>query len=309
LEEFQKQHIKDSPAASDINSQEGYPRAVDPGHDTDDYLMGSGDLISISVFEAQELNTQARITGQGVIRLPMLGSVHAEGLSTTQLEKKIVDILKTKYLHNPSVTVRVEEYKSNQVILVGAVNNPGTFDYSQKRRLLDVIAIAGGTNEKASTIAYITRKDRATKENKSYRIDLARLLRHGDMSQNIAIWGGDVIFIPEAGRCFIDGAVRSPGTYPLKGRITITEAIALAGGLAAWADDDSIKLIRYTGQGERKIVSLNYSDLHSGLGDTLILKDQDVIFAESSSSGKLFSGTGFSIGFLGTGVTYKDPQK
>ena len=85
-------------------------------------------------------------------------------------------------------------------------------------------------------------------------------------------------------------------------------AIVLAGGLAGYANDDSIKLVRFMGRGkERQVVSLSYSDLQAGLGDTLILKDQDIIYAESSASGKLFSETGFSLGFMGTGVTFKDP--
>jgi len=91
--------------------------------------------------------------------------------------------------------------------------------------------------------------------------------------------------------------------------MTITEALALAGGLASYADDDGIKLIRYMGVNqERAIVSLSYSDLQAGMGDTLFLQDQDVIFAESSSMGLMTSGSGFSVGFLGTGFTYKDPE-
>ena len=82
----------------------------------------------------------------------------------------------------------------------------------------------------------------------------------------------------------------------------------LAGGLASYADTDSIKLIRYMGSGkQREILKLSYSDLQGGLGDSLVLQDQDIIFAESSSSGILTSGSGFSLGFLGTGVNYKNP--
>jgi protein involved in polysaccharide export with SLBB domain len=103
--------------------------------------------------------------------------------------------------------------------------------------------------------------------------------------------------------------VRNPGIYPVRGDITITEAIVLAGGLAGYADDDKIKLIRYTGKGQREIISLSYSELQEGLGDTIKLRDQDVIYAESSSSGLFSSGMGFSVGFMGTGVNYRNPSK
>lgn len=59
------------------------------------------------------------------------------------------------------------------------------------------------------------------------------------MEQNIVVMGGDVIFIPETGQCFVDDAVRKPETYPLRSGITITEVITLAGGLAGYADSSS----------------------------------------------------------------------
>ena len=71
-----------------------------------------------------------------------------------------------------------------------------------------------------------------------------------------------------------------------------------------------IKLIRFMGRGaERQVVSLSYTDLQAGLGDTLELQDQDIIFAESSSSGKFFSGTGFTLGFMGTGINFRNPEQ
>jgi polysaccharide export outer membrane protein len=141
-------------------------------------------------------------------------------------------------------------------------------------------------------------------------IDLDDLVKNGNMAHNHYILGGDVIFIPQSGQCFVDGAVRKPGTYPLSSNMTVTEAITLAGGLASWADDDKIKLIRYLGRGkERQVVSLSYSDLQAGIGDTLMLQDQDIIYAESSASGKFFSGTGFTLGFMGTGINFRNPEQ
>ncbi len=66
------------------------------------------------------------------------------------------------------------------------------------------------------------------------------------------IEGGDVVFVPEAGQLFIDGAVRKPGTYPISSKMTVAEGVALAGGLASYADTDSIKLIRYMGKGKQR---------------------------------------------------------
>ena len=198
---------------------------------------------------------------------------------------------------------------SKRITLVGAVMQPGTYDFISSQRLLDVLAMGNGLSEDAGSLAYITRSDPKTGQKANYVIDLDDLVKNGNMSYNHNILGGDVIFIPKSGFCFVDGAVRKPGTYPLSSNMTIAEAITLAGGLASWADDDKIKLIRFMGRGaERQVVSLSYNDLQEGIADTLELQDQDIIFAESSASGKFFSGTGFTLGFMGTGINFKDPE-
>jgi polysaccharide export outer membrane protein len=274
-----------------------------------EYVLGPGDLLTVTVFETEDLNTETRVSSRGYVSLPILDRVNVLGLTVAETEEKIETLLKEKYLQNPHVAVFVKDRISNQITLVGSFNKPGTYDYVSGRRLLDIIAVAEGLSDKAASLAYLTREDPKSKTRQNYIVDLNALIKGGDMKYNVAIASGDVIFIPEAGQCFVDGAVRNPGIYPVRGDITITEAIVLAGGLAGYADDDKIKLIRYTGKGQREIISLSYSELQEGLGDTIKLHDQDVIYAESSSSGLFSSGMGFSVGFMGTGVNYKNPSK
>lgn len=274
-----------------------------------DYLLGSGDLITVTVFETPDLNSEVRVSSRGFVSLPLLDNVKVVNMTAAEAEEEIERLYREKYLHDPHVTVYIKEHVSKQITLVGALTKPGTYDYISKRRLLDVIAIANGLSPKAGSTAYVTRQDVASQKPVNYLVDLDELTKRGNMEQNFEIMGGDVIFVPEAGQCFIDGAIRKPGTYPISAKMTVTEGIALAGGLASYADNDSIKLIRYMGKGKkREVLKLSYSDLQGGLGDTIILKDQDIIFAESSSSGMFMSGTGFSLGFMGTGINFKDPQ-
>lgn len=274
-----------------------------------DYRLGPGDLIVVKVYETSELDAEVRVSSRGYVSLPLLNNVDVYDLSAAEAEEKIENLYKHNYLYDPHITIYIKEHVSKQITLVGAIEKPGTYDYVTRRRLLDVLAIANGLDETAGSIAYVSREDPSTKKRISYLVDLDELLKKGNMDQNMVVLGGDVIFVPESGQCFVDGAVRKPGTYPLETKMTITEAIALAGGLASYADDAGIKLIRYMGTGKkREIVSLSYSDLQGGIGDTLILQDQDIIFAESSSAGLLMSGTGFSLGFMGTGVNFKNPE-
>jgi len=273
-----------------------------------DYRLGEGDLITVKVYESDELDTEVRVSSHGEISLPLLDNVNVFDLTTAEAEEKVETLYKEKYLHDPHVIIYIKEHVSKQITLVGAVEKPGTYDYVTRRRFLDVLAVANGLKGDAGSIAYVTRENPKTNKRMRYMVNLDELLKQGNMRQNMVVLGGDVIFIPLSGQCFIDGAVRNPGTYTLKTKMTITEALALAGGLASYADDDGIKLIRYMGTDQaRAIVSLSYSDLQAGMGDTLFLQDQDMIFAESSSAGLMTSGTGISVGFLGTGFSYKDP--
>ena len=311
LKQFQEasQAIEEqAPAADKVVAQPA--AAAMATDDIGDYILGPGDLLQLTVFETEDLDTEVRVSSRGQVSLPLIGTVDVRNLTAADAERKIEGLLAAKYLQDPHVSIFIKEHVSRQITLVGSFKKPGTYDYVAKRNLLDVIAIAEGLTENAGTAAYITRFDDKSKKNINYFVDLDQLIKKGNMAQNIMVLGGDVIFIPETGQCFVDGAVRKPGTYPIKSGMTITEVVTLAGGLAGYADTDKIKLIRHMGPGqERQVLSLSYNDLQAGVGDSLLIKDQDIIFAESSSSGMLFSGSGFTLGFLGTGVSYRNPKQ
>lgn len=311
LKQFQEasQAIEEqAPAADKVVAQPA--AAAMATDDIGDYILGPGDLLQLTVFETEDLDTEVRVSSRGQVSLPLIGTVDVRNLTAADAERKIEGLLAAKYLQDPHVSIFIKEHVSRQITLVGSFKKPGTYDYVAKRNLLDVIAIAEGLTENAGTAAYITRFDDKSKKNINYFVDLDQLIKKGNMAQNIVVRGGDVIFIPETGQCFVDGAVRKPGTYPIKSGMTITEVVTLAGGLAGYADTDKIKLIRHMGPGkERQVLSLSYNDLQAGVGDSLLIKDQDIIFAESSSSGMLFSGSGFTLGFLGTGVSYRSPKQ
>lgn len=310
LEKFQELYSQQQEQEAQNNQRNTMPLVMDEAEGGGEYLLGSGDLLVVKVLEESKLDTEARVTSLGSINVPLLGEVSVVNLTASQAEGKIEELYKQEYLHDPHVSVYIKERMSKQITLVGAVEKPGTYEYIAQRRLLDVLAVGNGLRKDAGSFAYITRKEAKTGKTFNYIIDLEDLVKNGNMANNHAILGGDVIFIPKSGQCFVDGAVRKPGTYPLESNMTITEAIVLAGGLAGYADEDKIKLVRFMGRGkERQVVSLSYSDLQGGVGDTLVLKDQDIIFAESSAAGKLFSGTGFTLGFMGTGVSFKDPTQ
>ena len=95
---------------------------TDPG----EYLLGSGDLIRISVFEADELETKVRINSRGYVALPLLEKVHLKGLTAIEAEEKIEGMYKEGFIKDPHVSIFVEEQISQRLTLVGQFRNPGT---------------------------------------------------------------------------------------------------------------------------------------------------------------------------------------
>lgn len=283
-----------------------------------DYVLGPGDLVSITVFEVNELNTEARVSSRGLITMPLLGQVHVQGLSALEAEKKIEQDLTKDYMHEAHVTLFVKERVSQQITIVGAVKNPGAYETKATKRILEVLSMAGGLDKSAGDTVYITRHKKEKDGNEVFLVDMEKLLDEGRVDMNMFVQGGDTIFVPQSDVVQVEGAVWSPGPVKIEGRLTIDEAIAAAGGLAQYADDEDIKLIRKDQNGERQIIQLTMADITAmkqkqntdikdGPWQQLLLQDGDVIYAEADGLRSFYSGVGFSIGFMGTGMQYKNP--
>lgn len=264
-----------------------------------DYQLGEGDLLRISVFEAQELDATVRVSARGLITLPLIGTVAVKGLTAIEAEEKIETLYQAGYIRHPHVSIFVEERVSQRITLVGQFKIPGTYDYPAKQRLIDVIALGGGLSEKAGQIVQIRRSRQVHGQLDVVMVDLERLISRGDVIHNLEINGGDVIFIPEAGVFFVDGAVRRPGAYAIKNRTVLQEALVEAGGLETWAVKDRVQLVRMAENGERKLIELDPSQ--AGVQE-LVLSDRDILIVPSS--GKAGRMSGFGVSILGTGFSF-----
>jgi polysaccharide export outer membrane protein len=267
----------------------------DPG----EILIGEGDLLQISVFEAKELEKTVRVNSRGFISLPLVGEVHVSGLTGIEAEEKIEEMYERRFIKDPHVSIFVEEQISQRITLVGEFKNPGSYDHLSNQRLLDGIALGGGLGERAGQIVHVRRTRYVQGEPNTFIVDLDRLIKEGNVELNIRLNGGDVLFVPEAGIYFVDGAVRRPGAYPIKHKTVIQEGLVEAGGFESYAKKDSIKLVRITEIGERKIIDIDLSKTDS---KEMALKDRDIIIVGESALGGL--GRGFSITVLGTGFSY-----
>ncbi len=294
-----------------------------------DYKIGPEDLLEISVFEDEKLNKAVRVSSQGNISLPLLGILKVKDLTAYELEREIRDLLTEKYLQDPHVNVFIREYRNQQISVVGAVEKPGVYDVKGQKTVLDVLALAGGLagspKENAGQLLFLIRpaslEDEASREkkdskdsneqtSKTFVIDLEELLINGDLTLNLPLTHGDVINIPFSGKIFVGGEVKSPGGFRLGGKkLTVGQAITMAGGLKYEANGSETKIFRYPEKGtEREVLSVNVYAIQKGEGEDPYLKENDIIIVPKHGvkgfltgfrdTIKGLFGLGFSLGSL-----------
>lgn len=227
---------------------------------SDDYVVGPGDVLRITVFEHENLGTIGRITENGFIIMPLLGSVKVGGLTVPRVSAKLSALLADGYLVTPMVNVFVEEFRSKKTVVLGHVNTPGLLELSGPTTLLQLLSKAGGLKEGSGDTATIKRDNNGKKE--VIVVDLVSLFEGGDLANNISIRDGDTVFVSKGGMCYVTGEVKSPGAYPCKDEPTVLKLIALAGGFSGKAAKSSVNIVRIA-DGKKNI--LKNVDLHQSL--------------------------------------------
>ncbi len=239
------------------------------------YTVGSHDLISITIYDEGDLTREGvRVSGEGQITFPLIGRLHVEGLSTSEIEDLISSKLaEGQYLLDAQVTVMVQFYESKKFSVLGAVRNPGVFPYKAQEKVLDAICAADGVDlEKGGNTAIITRtlpvsdnlqnaasmNDSLAESHKiAIYIDLEKLLKGDDQISNIPLLEADSIYIPEAEVYYILGEVNSPGSYKIdKQNLTLVETLGIAGGFTPIANRKKTRIIRVE-SGTEKVITVN----------------------------------------------------
>jgi polysaccharide export outer membrane protein len=277
-----------------------------------DYAIGPGDLLVITALEVSELEkVKVRVGAEGFVRLPLLGTVRARGRTARELESDLADRLREKYLYDPQVSVFIEEYRSQRVAVLGEVNKPGVYEVSEKRTLTDMLALAGGLTPGADQVVYLLRNPangarRPAAAGEVVRIDLEQLLAGADPALNVKVGSGDVVSVPKSGEFFLGGAVKKPGAYPIKGKLTVEQAIYLGEGLREDADVTNIQVLRDVGEPQNTVLQVNLEHLAKAAKPGLALKKNDVVFVGTSGAkAMLYGALEFfkSIIRIGVGVT------
>ncbi len=279
-----------------------------------EYVIGSGDLLRIEVFDAPDVSREVRVGSSGYVSLPPLPmKVRVGGLTAFQLEEKLAELLQANGLvSHPQVTVFLKEQRSQPITVIGAVNRPFVYQAIRPTTLLEVLTEAGGIAPDAGSTVIVTRPGSEAAAGQSasssdnpepaatapltITINLIDLLESGDTKFNISLLGGDVVSVPRAGVVYVVGAVDRPGGFVLandREQVTALKVVALAGGLKPTAKPhQAVILRRNTDTGQRQEVNVDLAKILQRKTEDVRLLPSDILFVPDSAGKKALRRTG-----------------
>lgn len=244
------------------------------------YRIGTDDVLQISVYGQDDLDITQNVRPDGVISFPIVGEIRAAGLTVPELRGHIAGRL-SRYFADPQVTVIVTEFRSRTLSVVGEVAKPGIHSLSSDARLLDAIAMAGGLKVEADL-----GRARLVRNGTALPIDFEKLVRGGDLGQNVALAPGDTLVIPSAQdrRVVVLGNVMMPTVVSLRDHTTVLEAIAMAKGFAPGAARGDVLVVRGTRENP-ELFKIDTQDIVAGKdpAKNVELAAGDVVYVSKST--------------------------
>jgi len=248
------------------------------------YTVGPNDVLVLTVYNQPQLSGKFTVEADGSVSVPLLGRVAAGGMSVRAIEDKVRErLLAAGYLNDPKVTVVVDQYRSQQIFVMGEVKQPGSLQFTGSMTLIEALARAGSTTERAGMEVMVVRspngsgsgapaqKPNATDGN-TIRVNLQGL-QSGALSQNVPLQPGDTIFVPRAETVFVSGEVRNPGEYVIRtSGMTVRQALALAGGLTERGSSRRVQIVRLV-NGKEMTINVTMQEALKA-GDTIVVHER-----------------------------------
>jgi polysaccharide export outer membrane protein len=244
-------------------------------------LIGPGDLLHLQVYDTPEMEQRARVTDAGTIPFSFLGSVNVSGLTPAQAAAQIEQrLMAAGVMLHPQVTVRVEAYATQNASVMGQVQKPGIYEIDTARKVVEVLAMAGGLTDMADRHITVERFGAAKQRVEYYFSNAAEAA----FSADPMVYPGDTVIVPKAAVVYVLGDVSKPGGYPIitnNSRMTVLQAIALAGYANHTAAVGKSKLVRETPAGVKEI-DLPVAEMQKGKKADVALLPDDVIYVPFS---------------------------
>lgn len=237
-----------------------------------DYRMGTGDVLRITVYGQPDLATEARVSEAGSITFPLIGEVKLAGSTPAQGEAEIAKRLsKGGFILEPFVTLNVVQYRGQQISVLGRVNRPGKHTLEKVSRVTDALALAGGiVPDGADTVTLIRERDGKTE----YRdIDVIALFKQGGEASNEIVQDGDIVNVARQPMFYIYGEVNRPGAFRLEQNMNVVQALSMGGGVTQRGTQRGIRILRRDESGAMQELEVKLADP---------VKKDDVIYVKES---------------------------
>lgn len=256
------------------------------------YRVGPQDVLTFTVWDHPELTIPAGefrsaeiqghlVNAEGKIFFPYIGEVHVGGRTLAEIREEVTRRL-SRYIKEPQLDVRVASFRSKKVNVTGEVNTPGFFPVTDMpMTLVEALNAAGGGTPQAA-LQHV----QVVRDGVARRFDVQALLERGDMSQNLLLQDGDIVYVPENSWFAVHmlGAVAEPGAVPMpRGRLNLAEAITRSGGFdRIEADTERVFVFR----GDYDNPNVYWLDAKSPdamlLATQFRMQPQDVVFVAST---------------------------
>jgi polysaccharide export outer membrane protein len=289
---------------------------------TDDpvaYVLGPEDQISVRILQAPDLaDRPLRIDLNGYIELPYVGQVKAAGETATSLK----NILEKKYAEiviDPRITISVDDYRSQPVSVLGAVNQPGVHQLRGRRTLIEVLSLAGGIKEGGGNSVKITRRmegppigvpgetvDSAT-QLRTATVSIRPLMNGTEAQANVVILPHDTVTVPRARMVYVLGDVGHAGGFLLSERdeVSVLEALSMAGGLHPTSAPKDARILRIVdGLPQRQEVAINLRSILDGKSPDQQLKAEEILYVPVSGAKRASLRALEAMIQVGTGLAY-----
>jgi polysaccharide biosynthesis/export protein len=250
------------------------------------YVIGPEDMLQISVWGSSELGVTIPVRPDGMISVPLVGDVKADGMTPDQL-KDFLEKEYLKFIKAPNVSVVVTAINSFKVYIVGGgvstgglsgAASSGMITLKRSTTLLQLLAQIGSLQGADLKSAYVLRAG------KKLQVNFMKLIEDGDVTQDIDLKRDDVIFIPPdlENRIKVVGAVKTPGMFSYVKGMTALDAVLSAGGFTEFASQNSVVIVRQEG-GAVKNIEVRLGDVikHGDMTKNVSLKPGDMISVKS----------------------------
>lgn len=252
-----------------------------------DYRIGPGDILRITVYGYDDLTQTVVVQPTGGFVFPLIGVVPASESTPGEVEQKLAKRLAKGLIRDPKVTVVVQDYRSKVVFALGEITRPGTYPLAGQTTLVELLSRAGPLSPSAASEVIVVRPSAPTNKPvlptdvqpsegsghaataEILHVEL-RDLQEGQFQKNLTLRPNDTIFVPQAARVFVSGEVKNAGAFPFSRGLTVRQALSLAGGFTSEASTGGIRVVREIGG--RHVTTKVKLDDPVRPGDTIVVK-------------------------------------